>query len=228
MNKKAAQQNTIHLSTFFGRDIFAISKILRTISSSWGDIDFSELDEKNPTLNLSPLQTAALATVADELLGNVRYGLIRKAKMDEISKSVEQMIANKAAIEQGRLMEEAYDEGFMRAAELRHQSPSVQLMISVTPEGIGKVEVTHPIIPGLTPIFDKEVAISRRRSEGEQEIVLRGVQGGIFSIEQGTIHRRIEAAGLTHGEVMIQDIPVNHLQPFGDRIRSSSINFQRK
>lgn len=88
-------------------------------------------------------------------------------------------------------------------AKARESSPNLVASLGIqfdAETGLGKVFVTHPVVPQLSPeTFNPSEAKIKRRLDR------RGFLGGIENIESGQIHKRIIEAGLTHSEVKTED-----------------------
>lgn len=145
---------------------------------------FSLTRDDKETLGLSRIEAYGLFSALTELTLNISAGLGVPSELYEDN------------IAASKIVDEAL-------AQARKSSPNLIASLGIqfdAETGLGKVFVTHPVVPQFSPeVFNPSEAKIRRKQDK------RGPIGGIENIESGVIHKRIIEANLIHSEVKTED-----------------------
>ncbi len=87
----------------------------------------------------------------------------------------------------------------------------------------GTIFVSHPIIPGVTPNWNIQSSLERRKEQNPERAA-----GGLERIDRGYIHSEFQAARLDHTLVLTEDYFIDLGKPKLGRRRRLWVNFQKR
>lgn len=151
--------SSINITALSGEQIYDLRERLNEIASTAGQVESSILNKEGDSSEFTLPQMKVIALLSDELISNVRYGLIPKETLGKIEEEIAKMRGRSAEEKQKELMIEEYNVTFKRARDTGHKEPFVHLTININPEGNGEVKVTHPFVKGRTSLLENGLSI---------------------------------------------------------------------